>query len=108
MFSHFSVALALLSPLVMGTPLRRAMQVHEALQSTPSGYTLTGAASPDTVLSLRVALVQNNIDGLIEALYDVSTPSSSNYGKWLSKSDVRLSHLLSAWLWLMNVGNRTG
>ncbi|KAF9813130.1 hypothetical protein IEO21_05741 [Rhodonia placenta] len=72
----------------MGTPLRRAMQVHEALQSTPSGYTLTGAASPDTVLSLRVALVQNNIDGLIEALYDVSTPSSSNYGKWLSKSDV--------------------
>ncbi|EED85603.1 predicted protein, partial [Postia placenta Mad-698-R] len=39
-------------------------------------------------LSLRVALVQNNIAGLIDALYDVSSPSSPNYGKWLSKTEV--------------------
>ncbi|EED84182.1 predicted protein [Postia placenta Mad-698-R] len=64
------------------------MQVHEARQNVPTGYTATGPASSDTVLSLRVALVQNNIAGLIDALYDVSSPSSPNYGKWLSKTEV--------------------
>lgn len=39
----------------------------------------------------RLALKQNNMDGLIEALYDVSTPSSAKYGQHLSKYEVCLS-----------------
>lgn len=67
------------------------MRMHEARQTVPTGYTVTGPASSDTVLSLRIALVQNNIAGLIDALYDVSSPSSPNYGKWPSKSEIRHS-----------------
>lgn len=81
---------ALLCTLVSGTPLPRNMQVHEARQSIPAGFTLHAPASPDTVLSLRVALVQNDPDGLVNALYDVSTPSGANYGQYLSKDEVWL------------------
>ncbi|KAH9839200.1 family S53 protease [Rhodofomes roseus] len=71
----------LLPSLTLGKPMRRAMQ--------PSvGFTLVGPASPDTVLSLRISLVQNNYTGLIDALYDVSTPFSANYGAYLSKEQV--------------------
>ncbi|EPS96634.1 hypothetical protein FOMPIDRAFT_1167297 [Fomitopsis schrenkii] len=66
----------------------RGLQVHEARTVVPPGYTLVSAAAPDTVLQLRVALVQNNIDGLIDALYDVSGPDSSNYGRYMTKEEV--------------------
>lgn len=49
---------------------------------------MTGPAAPETVLTLRFALVQNNLTGLIDTLYDVSTPSSPNYGAYLSKEEV--------------------
>ncbi|TFY58182.1 hypothetical protein EVJ58_g6573 [Rhodofomes roseus] len=50
-----------------------------------SGFTLTGAAAPDTPLTLKIALTQSNPSGLEDALYDVSTPSSLQYGQHLSK-----------------------
>lgn len=68
----------------------RVLRVHEARHSAPSGFVAEGPASPDSVVDLRVALVRNNIEGLIEALYDVSTPSSPNYGQYLSKEEVSL------------------
>lgn len=40
------------------------------------------------MLELRIALKQNNMDGLIDKLYDVSTPSSANWRKFLSKDEV--------------------
>ncbi|TFY57290.1 hypothetical protein EVJ58_g7104, partial [Rhodofomes roseus] len=67
---------------------RRALQLHEARAMAPTDYTLSSSASPDTVLNLRIALVQNNVDGLIDTLYDVSDPESSNYGQYLSKEEV--------------------
>ena len=70
------------------------MQVHEALTIVPTGYTLASAAPSETILQLRIALVQNNIDGLIDALYDVSDPDSANYGLYLSKDEVSSSSLL--------------
>ncbi|KAH9915488.1 family S53 protease [Fomitopsis serialis] len=72
-----------------GNPLaRRTLQLHEARAAAPSGYTLISSASPDTVLNLRVALVQSNIDGLLDTLYDVSDPESPNYGEYLTKEEV--------------------
>lgn len=75
--------------LSLGKPVVfRRMQVHEARQSVPSGFTSNGPASPDTTLQLRLNLKSNNMEGLINSLLDVSTPSSANYGNHLSKADV--------------------
>ncbi|KAH9913287.1 subtilisin-like protein [Fomitopsis serialis] len=73
---------------VFASPLTRNLQVHESRASAPGGYTLTGPAPPDTILSLRLALVQSDPAGLVDALYDVSTPNSTNYGNHLSKAAV--------------------
>ena len=72
------------------------LRVHESRYSAPRGFVATGPASPDSVIDLRVALVRNNVDGLIEALYDVSTPSSTKYGQFLNQEEV--SARLSGWL----------
>ncbi|KAI0927797.1 hypothetical protein AcW1_005223 [Taiwanofungus camphoratus] len=83
-----SVLAVSLFTLAQGRTLPLSLQVHEARDSTPNGYTLAGPASPDTVLNLRIALVESNPDGLIDALYDVSIPSSAKYGQHLSKAEV--------------------
>ncbi|KAH9913289.1 peptidase S8/S53 domain-containing protein [Fomitopsis serialis] len=74
--------------LAWGKPLRRDMQLHEARSSAPAGFSLAGAALPDTILNLPLALVRGDDVGLIEALYDVSTPFSLNYGQHLTKEEV--------------------
>ncbi|EKM56141.1 uncharacterized protein PHACADRAFT_257222 [Phanerochaete carnosa HHB-10118-sp] len=86
MMSKFLIFSALFS-LVFAKPTARSMKVREAIQSVPAGYVRTGAASADTELNLRIALVQNNPEGLIDALYSVSTPDSASYGEHLSKEE---------------------
>ena len=81
--------LASLLALTLGKPLtRRAMIVHET-QVLPEGFTSRGAASPDTMLNLRLALAQTNPDGLVQSLMDVSTPGNALYGQHLTKEEVR-------------------
>ncbi|KAF9814027.1 hypothetical protein IEO21_05330 [Rhodonia placenta] len=63
------------------------MKVLGRREAPPAGFTLTEPASPDTILKLRIALAQSNPTGLEDALYDVSTPSSSNYGQFLTKEE---------------------
>ncbi|RDX41880.1 family S53 protease [Lentinus brumalis] len=46
------------------------------------------AASPGQSISLTFGLPPTNIEGLHAALYDVSDPTSSNYGKYLTKAEV--------------------
>ncbi|KAL6306869.1 family S53 protease [Sparassis latifolia] len=72
--------------LTLGKPISR-MHLREKRDSIPTGFTFTGSPSLDTILDLRIALVQSNPAGLVEALYDVSTPSSQNYGKYLTKEE---------------------
>ncbi|KAI9066614.1 family S53 protease [Trametes sanguinea] len=88
MFRTGLVVLAALSVLTQGTPARRAMRIHESRAAPPAGFAYRGPASSDTALRLRVALVPNDIAGLEEALYAVSTPSSPRYGQYLSKQEV--------------------
>ncbi|KAI0769638.1 family S53 protease [Trametes elegans] len=64
------------------------MQVHEAREDVPDGFVHSGSAPQDTVLNLRLALVQSDPAGLEKALLDVSTPSSDLYGQHLSKEEV--------------------
>lgn len=87
MVSKLLVFSALFS-LAFAKPTPRSMKVHEARQSAPSGYVRTGAAAAATELNLRIALVQSDRQGLVDALYSVSTPGSASYGEHLSKEEV--------------------
>ncbi|KAI0644653.1 family S53 protease [Trametes meyenii] len=70
------------------TPTARSMQVHESREAVPHGFVSSGSAPPETLLDLRIALVQSDIPGLHKALYDVSMPDSPLYGKHLTKEEV--------------------
>ncbi|KAI0633307.1 family S53 protease-like protein [Trametes polyzona] len=75
--------------IALGAPLaREPLHVHDARSAAPQGYTASGPPHPDTVLQLRVALKQSDTAGLVDKLYDVSTPGSNNYRKFLSKAEV--------------------
>jgi tripeptidyl-peptidase-1 len=65
------------------------MVLHEARETVPGGYVQTAPAESSKEIKLRIALTQNNMAGLIESLYEVSTPSSPSYGDHLSKEEVR-------------------
>ncbi|KAI0356264.1 family S53 protease-like protein [Trametes cingulata] len=80
-FAFFSFAL--------GAPLaHEPLHVHDSRSAAPSGYIANGAPHPDTVLNLRIALKQSDPSGLVDKLYDVSTPGSANYRQYLSKAEV--------------------
>ncbi|KAI0745384.1 family S53 protease [Earliella scabrosa] len=64
------------------------MQVHETRVRVPEAFSLKGPASPETMLNLRIALVQSDPAGLEKALMDVSTPGNALYGQHLSKEEV--------------------
>ncbi|KZT03971.1 family S53 protease [Laetiporus sulphureus 93-53] len=64
------------------------VQLHEFLDNVPNGFSFDGTAESSTNLTLRIALAQSNFDGLVEALYNVSDPSSEYYGQYLSKEEV--------------------
>lgn len=76
-------------PLVSATqPRARNMTVHESREAAPSGFVKVGAAPAEKTLTLRLGLVQGDITGLEEKLISVSTPSSADYGKFLTKKEV--------------------
>ena len=79
---------AVLCTLGMGKPLERTLRVLESRPTVPTGFSRVGSADATTVLNLRLGLVSSNTDKLVETLYDISTPSSANYGKHLSKAEV--------------------
>ncbi|KAI0029779.1 family S53 protease [Vararia minispora EC-137] len=64
------------------------MVVHESREAIPSGFVKVGAAPASQTLTLRLGLQQGDIAGLEGQLMDVSTPSSANYGKFLTKEQV--------------------
>lgn len=67
---------------------RSTSLVHESRKDIPQGFVLSGPAPGDTTLPFRVALASGDLDGLENALYDVSTPSSSLYGQFLTQAEV--------------------
>ena len=80
---------ASLATLVCATPLGPdSLVVFEKIDNAPDGFVHNGPASDSTDLTLSIALVSSDMDGLEKALYDVSTPSSELYGQHLSKEEV--------------------
>lgn len=62
-----------------------ALTLHESLPDSPDGWSQTGTPAGSDMIVLQVALQQQNLDKLESTLYDVSTPGSASYGKWLDK-----------------------
>ncbi|KAF8516715.1 family S53 protease-like protein [Hysterangium stoloniferum] len=82
------ISLVSIFALAQASPAHPDLVLHERREAVPSGFVKNGPASPDTLLSLRMALVSNNLPGLEEALYAVSTPDSALYGQHLTKEEV--------------------
>ncbi|KAI0713828.1 family S53 protease [Earliella scabrosa] len=89
MIATRGLLLVSLITLALGKPTARVMKLHESRVSIPDGFSLRGAAEPESTIKLRLALVQSNFPELERRLMDVSTPSSANYGKHLSKAEVQ-------------------
>ncbi|THH09096.1 hypothetical protein EW145_g2249 [Phellinidium pouzarii] len=73
---------------VSANPVFRDMVLHEQREKAPNGFVKVGAAPAELMLSLRLALVNDDMDGLEEVLYAVSTPNNARYGQHLTKEEV--------------------
>ena len=96
MVSYLFTILTIFSVARAKPTARANMKVHESRHSIPPGFVHTGSAPADTELKLRIALVQSDPEGLVNALYDVSTPSSAAYGQHLSQAEVRIYPLVNS------------
>lgn len=65
--------------------------VVEKRDKPPDGFSRIGPSPADKVLTLRLALAHNDITGLHDTVYDVSTPGNPRYGQYLSKEMVSLT-----------------
>lgn len=84
-------ALTILSVIIAS--VQASFSVLEKCNNPPDGYSRLGFTPSDKFLNFRLALVQNDILGLHEAVYNVSTPGNAHYGQYLSKEEVIRSHL---------------
>ncbi|KAJ6534138.1 family S53 protease-like protein [Mycena capillaripes] len=66
-----------------------SMVVHESRAAAPAGFVRRAVAPPNSMLTLCVALVSNNVSGLEDKLMSLSTPGSSNFRQWLSMDEVK-------------------
>ncbi|KAI0029778.1 family S53 protease [Vararia minispora EC-137] len=64
------------------------MVLHERRDTVPPGFVSNGPASSNYTLTLRLGLAQGDIVGLEERVILISTPSSADYGKFMSKEQV--------------------
>lgn len=83
--------------LALGKPLTLSSErlVVRSQVDVPTGFSYQRKATAEQTLNLRIALTQNNATGLESALYDVSDPTSENYGHHLTKAEVRVKKNLS-------------
>ncbi|CAK5274504.1 unnamed protein product [Mycena citricolor] len=104
--AKFSLFFVSLISVAVASPAFKNFIVQESKPSAPAGFVSLGPADDSTVLNIRIGLPSSNVAGLEAALLDVSTPTSSNYGHHLSKSEVdaflaptsEASSAVNAWL----------
>ena len=83
-----SVSLCAVSSLFALLTTLATAAVHEALSALPNGWTQVGAPTGTQTMGLQIGLQQQNLDKLESTLFDVSTPGSASYGKYLEAEDV--------------------
>ncbi|KAF7312317.1 Family S53 protease [Mycena indigotica] len=83
-----SLFIASFASIAAAGPAFQNFVVQETVRVVPAGFTKVGIAPASQNINLRIALPSRDFAGLEKALFDVSTPSSSNYGNHLSKAEV--------------------
>lgn len=86
------LALAAMSSAAVAAPPADTLLLgdHAILEQVvaPSAWKPAGKPHPESPMNLRIALKQNDIDGLQAKLRDIADHNSPNYGQWLSKDEV--------------------
>ena len=88
MRSLLSFVILNLGLLAAAEPTLSPYTLHERRTHVPAGWTLKRRYDPSTVIPLRFALTQRNIDDIGKHLMEVSHPESEKYGKHWSAGDV--------------------
>ena len=109
---HFFLVflLAALVDLGHGIALPTTHVLHEARDGHSQRWTNVGRAPSNSVLPMRIGLVQSNLHKTHEYLNDVSHPSSPNYGKhWTSQQVIEAfapakKTIKTVGQWLENAG----
>ncbi|KAI0004848.1 tripeptidyl-peptidase [Xylariaceae sp. FL0662B] len=65
-------------------------KLMHSLPSTPKGWVEIRRALPDELISLRVALPQQHEAALEQAVLEISTPGNPNYGRHMSRDELRV------------------
>ncbi|GJJ14048.1 hypothetical protein Clacol_008305 [Clathrus columnatus] len=67
-------------------PRERGRSIHEKRDGVPTGWVPVQLLEPGSVVRVRFALKQSNIDKLDDYLMDIAHPESKNYGQlWTQK-----------------------
>ena len=74
-------ALCLLACLASANPVSPVHVVHEKRDSHPARWEKRHRVMSDSILPVRVGMVQSNLDNAHDFLMDVADPASPNYGK---------------------------
>ncbi|KIK58301.1 hypothetical protein GYMLUDRAFT_171184 [Collybiopsis luxurians FD-317 M1] len=85
---QIAAALCLVFPL-QSTSKALALHIRQASESLPQGFVQVGPPSNDTPIDIRIGLQASDNAGLEQKLYQVSTPGSAFYGKYLSRDEVK-------------------
>jgi len=72
----------------LGAVYGRLFSVFNSVNDVPTGWRVLGESSSTDFIKFTVALQNQNMKLLREELYDISNPSSENYGKWWSKDKI--------------------
>ncbi|KAI0392938.1 peptidase S8/S53 domain-containing protein [Xylariaceae sp. FL0594] len=64
-------------------------RLMDSLPAVPKGWTAVREAALTEPITLRVALPQQHADALERAVIEMSTPGHANYGKHMSRSELR-------------------
>jgi tripeptidyl-peptidase I len=83
--------LLIAASLLLGAVSAYRTALVESLYSAPDGWQRVGEADPDAVIRLRIALEQPNVSNgkFEETLYAISSPDHPQYGKHLSRLELR-------------------
>ncbi|EGO00781.1 hypothetical protein SERLA73DRAFT_167028 [Serpula lacrymans var. lacrymans S7.3] len=74
--------------LTAAEPLLSPYSLHEKRTSIPAGWSRSRRHEATSILPLRFALKQSNIEDIGSYLYDISHPNSPNYGNHWSAGEV--------------------
>lgn len=92
MYLAASSVLALLATAASGKPTYQNTHLGQLVVREQVGplsqWRTVGSAPPETHMNIHIGLKQGDIRGLERTLLDISDPKSTNYGKWLNKSQV--------------------